>query len=195
MDGLNFFNQVNFLYNRSSNFLKLIGFHNDFTTGIISKTYRMKELGLYILDDNNYYSSKTNTYLYYSNEVMPKNTTELSTLLSSLVYISNILNRTFIFPRFICGKVKCTFVRIYNLEHFEKYCGTNYRENSFLFSSKIPSNLVNKSIKIDIIKSDSDINNLYNIKTSLMIIKNIDYSNKQHINCFISDDYWQKKFK
>lgn len=191
MDGQHFFDRINYLYNKSSNYLNLIGFHNDYTFGIIAKTYRLKELGLYILDDNEYYSSKTNKYIYYSSELLSINNTEL---LSTLVYIGKKLNRIFIFPRFACGNNKCNFVRIYNLEYFEKMCGRDYRENSFLYSNQIPSNMLLKSKKIDKIEKESDLNDLNNIESQLLMVKNIKYLNVQYIHCFREDDYWQRKF-
>lgn len=194
MDGFTFFNKINFLYNRSSNYLKLIGFHNDFTYGITSKTYRMKELGLYILDDNKYFSSQTNKYIYYDKELVTTNKNELSKLLSTLVYISKKLNRIFIFPRFVCGRNKCAFVRIYNLEYYEKTCGKYYRENSFLYSKIIPSYLLENAKKIEKIEKENDINSISNIESHLIIITEINYFNLQYCNCFRNDDYWQKKY-
>lgn len=193
MDGLNFFNQVNYLYNRSSNYLKLIGFHNDFTFGITSKTYRIRELGVYELDDNEYYSSRNNKYLYYIKEININSTNQLSKILSTLVYICKILNRILIFPRFPCGKNKCTFVRMFNLEYFERMCGVNYRENSFLNSNNIPSYLVKRKKLIKEIEKEDDIRNLSKIENHLIIINEIYFTNLQYVNCFRDDDYWQKK--
>lgn len=196
MDGYNFFNRISYLYNRSSNYLNLLAFHNDYTFGIISKTYRMKELGLYIIDKNNYYSSKSNKYLYFSEINNVNNISILKTILSTYVYLSKYLNRTLIFPRLPCNRNKvCTFVRLYNLEYFEKICNISYRENSFLFSKKIPSNMIKESITIKLVNINSNISFLSSFSSQLLIIKQIKNYNFDYLKCFRNDNWWQRNFK
>lgn len=130
MDGFNFFKYCSF--NIDSRLSQLIGFHNDFTIGIESKEYRLKELGFYKIDNEIKYIKKYR-YLYYNGSTS-LNINETIRILSFLLYLSKCLNRTLILPQFDCKmKRKCSFVELFNIECFNR-CNYNYKENiSFLF--------------------------------------------------------------
>ena len=67
------------------------------------KMFRMKELGLWMLDTDGYYSNKNAKYLIYENPVAPLLNTEYQ-VLGNAFKISKLLNRTLILPKFHCKK-------------------------------------------------------------------------------------------
>lgn len=117
MDGKNFFNYYSFhFYNKNTS---LLGFHNDFTIGITSKLYRLKELSLYNYDDE--IQEIMNYKYFYYNGSCSKNISITIKLLTYLLLLCKKYNRTFILPQFECDKRrKCTFVELFNIECFIK---------------------------------------------------------------------------
>lgn len=115
-----------------------IGFHNNCIYSAVGKIYRFRELGLWKLDDDEYYSSKSRKYIKYSSII--RTTDRAIERMIYLMYLGKELNRTIIFPRFLNEEYDeiprlVSFIYIWNIAYFEKTYGNNYRENiSFSFS-------------------------------------------------------------
>lgn len=184
MDGFNFFKLFSFsLENKLSS---LIGFHNDFTLGVDSKIFRLKELGLYKIDYN-MQEIKSYQYLYYngSTNVIYNETINI---LSHLIYLCKVLNRTLILPKFDCKfNRKCTFVELFNLECFSK-CNIKYKENNIF-------NMIFEVFKNSYTYLTSYSSYYKKYKSNLLIIDKLSYQSFYKTNkCVIKDYFWQKSY-
>lgn len=124
-----------------------LGFHYDFIVGIKAKTFRIKELNLYDIDDNGYYSSSKNKYIMLETDIQEDYIYNLNHFLC----IANRTNRIAILPKIINKnknpKYK-SYVRLINIGILEKRFGKNYRVPSFLDNKNIPLYLKDNKKKI-----------------------------------------------
>ena len=123
----------------------LVTFHTKVLTFIANKRYLLKEMGLWQLDTENYYSSPHTKYITYYNPLNGDISLEQETFKCALI-LSYKLNRTLILPKFHCnGKAKqtgCTLLRFQKLHDFDPKYGSLYREHAFLSHPKVPSSIL-----------------------------------------------------
>lgn len=126
-----------FVDDRDRTDLKLIGFHNNCINGGIAKIYRLKELGLWKIDDNEYYSSKTRKYIRYRDAIIIEEIDKYESIIF-LLEMGKMLNRTVILPRYIFhedyGYVYRSILYVYDLTRIDNELGNeNYRESISFF--------------------------------------------------------------
>lgn len=130
-----FFHKREFLQDGFSNYVIL---NNDRDNKVEEKIYRLKEMGLWVLDDG-YYSSLTTKYLIYLNE-RKYNLTDKKSLEFAFV-LAQYLNREVILPRFACKGPRhgCNMMKDIGLDFIEPRFHGKYREHTFLEHQKVPS--------------------------------------------------------
>ena len=96
-------------------------FHNNFVRGKVSKDYRSKEMGRYVLDVNGEYSSTAEKYFTVQQlSSIGTNNTDIMRVknaLADVVNITNALNRTLVIPPIECTKRGVPFC---NMCYFDK---------------------------------------------------------------------------
>lgn len=102
------------------------------------KVYRQKELLLYKIDENNYFSSKTNSYFQF--HYNSNNLTQERMIIMIGFDMTLKSKRIFILPRFNCslrnkftnipGK-KCCYIDIFNYNLMDKAFRNKFRENVY----------------------------------------------------------------
>lgn len=119
------------------NNINCIGFHNNGIQGHIGRIYRLKELNLWKIDFDEYYSSKSRKYIMYSGKIESTKYNTYEYIMIYLMYLGEELNRTIIFPRFYNPKdrynISRSFTDYWNLYYFDNTFGSNYRENISFF--------------------------------------------------------------
>ena len=133
--------------------------HNNWIETKAAKIYRFKEAGMWKYDGNEYYSSRSRKYVYFTRPVRP--TEEVSGLITAMI-LGRILNRIVILPKFHCYGTQfkvckkedtecdlCPFHVHFHVETFEKLFENEYRESEFLRNSKLP-NVVKTSFSPEI---------------------------------------------
>ena len=147
--------------------------HNNWIYTKDAKIHRFKETGLWSIDKERYYSSKSRKYIMYSNPIDFGQTTEYrntelieaSSLITAMT-LGKILNRTLIFPKFHCYGCKnkacqratdhCSFNALYHVQTFNRNFSDTYREHFFLRHPKVPKVIKNSvSPVIQIVKSST----------------------------------------
>ena len=131
--------------------------HDDYADSNEAKIFRFKEYGLWLVDENGYYSDPTRKYIKYNNPFdfsiyqQHKNDItqqmELMSLKTAMI-IGRILNRTVILPKFHCYKVSltlfnrhmCHFGNHFAVKTFDSHLPSSetYRENVFLQHPLVP---------------------------------------------------------
>jgi hypothetical protein len=106
------------------------------------------------IEDVHDYLSHPRKYLTYNNpSIDPNLQTEL---LKKVVYLSMVLNRTLILPRFHCNHIRfhnmkvspdCTAERFVNIEHLNSHY--SIRENSFLRNPLVPKHVHENRVSYD----------------------------------------------
>ena len=126
-------------------------YHNTWKSGLVLKTYRFREMGMWTLDTpNSYYSSKTRKYFTYENPWKHFASMENDILYFTL-QLGQLFNRTLILPKFHCHNGKnaitypCSLMEVEDVEVFDKVSSRSYREHSFLSNKLVPDS-VKKSI-------------------------------------------------
>ena len=76
------------------------------------KMFRMKELGIWMLDRNGYYSDKHAKYITYNNPLVSLQNKEFNAL-ENAFEIAKILNRILIIPKFHCKKKRASPASIF----------------------------------------------------------------------------------
>ena len=128
--------------------------HNNWIVSYSNKEYRFKELLLWQVDKDGYYSSKSTKYITYQNTqdfgVSQTKPEELNALKTAFI-LGHILNRIVILPKFFCHgcpKDKCQMKRHfkalcaahvhYNMRMFDTFLRNKYREHVFLQNALVP---------------------------------------------------------
>ena len=141
--------------------------HNNWIEGRPAKIYRFKEFGMWMVDNNGYYSSNSSKYLVYNNLLRLQATDANQALeieaLKSALAIGKVLNRKVILPAFGCDNCpyeacktssgKCrlhTYIRIKTLD---KTFPDSYREHMFLKHPKVPESVKNSQSPVYLIES------------------------------------------
>ena len=151
-------------YNRVE---KSVIYHNNWCLGLEQKINRAQELGIWLLDYNGYYSSKSAKYITYDNPEPSKVKQELNVLTQAFV-LAEKLNRTLILPLFTCPnnlKLKCSFEQINEIKKQAMKHYGKFREHAFLKHPKVPTVIKNSYTNPIIIqmKNGTDINLYKNI--------------------------------
>lgn len=193
MDGYYFFSRVT--YKEDIKELGCLGFHNDFTSGIIAKEFRLKELNLYYLDDEEYYSSTNNKYITF-NFPLSGSKDVIKNDLNKLLCIAKKISRIIILPMIECPhrlfnfmkdkrerKKYYSYVDIVNIEVLNNKFGKNYRESSFLNNNFIPESIKSTMLLIDRQISVDDL-----IKSNISILK---FTKDSLSNIYCKGDYIQ----
>jgi hypothetical protein len=136
--------------------------HHNWIVSMEAKTYRIKEMHMWLYDGNKYYSDTNRKYLYFENP--HKFSTPAETVqneinaLKSAYAIAHILNRTVIFPKFHCGDKfePCTIIYHLLLRQIESVF-PDYRETTFLSHPKVPKSVVDNKSKLFKINSNPPI--------------------------------------
>ena len=121
--------------------------HNNWILGYEAKAYRFKEMHMWLVDTDEYYSSKTRKYLTFeTRKLAGVDITAEGEALRNALAIGRVLNRTVILPFFqcsckqsYCNREKCAFNLHYSIASFDKYFTGLYREHSFLSHELVPS--------------------------------------------------------
>lgn len=189
VDGNTLFSKITY-YNDFKKF-NFLGFHYDFIYGIKAKTFRIKELNLYNIDDNGYYSSLSNKYVSletYIYEDLEKN-------LNRFLCIAKKIRRIAILPK-LYNKKKSPLYKSYvssiNILTLEVIYGKDFREPSFLENKKTANSvMINKSI---LSRNNVSFDELLNVKEQLLILSNLTFSSLICIegNYIRLDSKWQK---
>ena len=133
-------------YNRVE---KSVIYHNNWSLGLKQKLNRAKELGIWLLDYNGYYSNKSAKYITYDNPDPAKIKQELN-VLTQAFKLAEKLNRTLILPLFTCPnnhKLKCTFEQINEIKQQAMKHNGKFREHFFLRHPKVPPVIKNSYTK------------------------------------------------
>lgn len=115
--------------------------HNNWIVGLSNKIYKFKEMLLWDVDTDGYYTSPINKFVIYYNPHVDLEEQKRS--LDNAFSIAYLLNRTLILPRFTCDNTpakKCSLLSAFGLNSYKKY---SYRESVFLDHHKVPSALKN----------------------------------------------------
>jgi len=127
---------------------KCVFVHNNCIVSNDAKVYRFKETGFWEVNTNNYYSDKYQKHLVFDNPIvletdMDTKKQEKESLLSGL-YLSYLLNRTLLLPRFHCNtnnKHQCSLSTSCHISTFNRYVGNQYRESSFMLHELVPDSV------------------------------------------------------
>ena len=132
-------------------FSTVIAYHNNYALNSVQKMYRAKELGLWMLYHNGYYSSKENKYVAIEFPEHYSRAQEMSALQNVLV-LTKYMGRVLILPKFKCppknafkcskkpkGECFCSIAEITNIEAFHRLHKGQYREHTFLHHPNVPN--------------------------------------------------------
>ena len=146
----------------------VVAVHNNWMYSKEAKIYRFKESLMWMVDDNDYYSSTTRNYLKYDNPYIRGGegrgkALELQALQNALS-IGYILNRTVILPSFHCYETRdeictrddqeCSLLAHYHVATFDQFFGDSYREHAFLLHDLVPSAICQSKSKLFFIESE-----------------------------------------
>jgi len=118
--------------------------HNNYIGSIAAKEYRFKENMLWVVDEDGYYSSKTQKYLLYSNPLYFGDSTYVkeTQALGTALDLAAATGRIVILPKFHCcdcrqqtcagAAYNCSLLSIIRLNKFEEIYKGKYRESTFL---------------------------------------------------------------
>ena len=115
--------------------------HNNWVIGLRTKIYRFKEMGMWVVDTDGYYSSTTNRYIMYHNPWWARFPQEKAAIELAL-NIAHALNRILILPQFNCPKRKskrCSIQRALGRQYLLSLDELTYRESVFLKHPKVPT--------------------------------------------------------
>ena len=114
--------------------------HNNWIVGLRPKIYRFKEMGMWVVDKDGYYSSNSSKYLTYGNPSGSSRNQERAAL--DLAFkIAHLLGRIVILPKFNCGRTnskKCNLLRAFGPGYLLSLKENAYRESEFLKHPKVP---------------------------------------------------------
>lgn len=120
---------------------------------------RFKDMGMWVNDDGRYYSDSDRKYIAYDNPQYMQTDRKLTvenqrSALVSAFAIGEILNRTVIFPKFLCQKTRpgingtrCTARSLVKFEILDKSLEGKFREHIFLEHPKVPMSIKNSKSK------------------------------------------------
>ncbi len=149
--------------------------HNNWIVSKAAKIYRFKEMHMWVIDENGYYSSHTRKYMTYQNPLSRGiHFPEQQKALHNALAIAHILNRTLILPRFICSGQPCALNSHILIDKFDKQFAGRYRENTFLSHPKVPKEISQQ--KTHICQIDNGQVNSTNSKKDIKLY----YSNNTH---------------
>ena len=153
--GVDYFDYVKFAWD--DNCVGCVSIHCDETMSKDAKLFRMKELLMWNLNINNYYSNRRRRYIVYDNPYVFHNRTETLIMemrsLRNALAMGHILRRVVILPKFHCfvppslpGEPEegppstkwCNIHDILRIEDFHRWFMGHYREHSFLAHRKVP---------------------------------------------------------
>ena len=190
--GLSYFDIGQRMFAQDNPCIECILVHNNWIVSYNNKVYRFKELLLWQVDTDGYYTNKSAKYIIYENTqdfgVSQTKTEELNALKTAFI-LGHILNRIVILPKFFCHgcpKNKCQMKRHnkamcaahvhYNMKMFDRFLKNKYREHVFLQNALVPH-----SIKTSI--SDTIfINNSYPLNFVEFSKRNINRSTVFQVN-------------
>lgn len=171
-----------------------LGFHYDYIYGINAKSFRIKELNLYHLDDYEYYSSLLRKYITLQFSLL----NNIKMNLNHFLCIAKRIHRIAILPKILNENNKPhyrSYVDTINIMILEKKYGKDFREPLFFKNFKVPS-IDNNNKKI-ISGENVSLFDLYFINERLLILSNWSFSalictGEDYI---IYDSKWQKNNK
>ena len=129
-----------------------VSFHIHWEKGSATHRYIFRELGLWYVDNNKYYSEPSRKYIIYGNYDSSNDSNkpllDVQTFHCAFV-LSKVINRTLILPRFHCRdgeqKLGCTLLSLYrNFDRYDMRYSRQYREHSFLTNPLVPKSVVQK---------------------------------------------------
>ena len=140
--------------------------HNNYIVSMSAKVYRFKELLMWMVDRNGYYSNTQRKYLTFDNPIDfgPEFTLEHELLaLRTALRIGNILNRTVILPAFHChgcynnacrnSARRCSLSSFIRMTSFDANMHGKYREHMFLHHPKVPQSIKDDKSNVIFINS------------------------------------------
>ena len=144
--------------------------HNNWIFSKAAKVYRFKESLMWLVDDNEYYSSTTRKYLKYNNPYIRGNgkgkTLERKALENALS-IGYLLNRTVILPSFHCHETRdeicvrndqeCSLLSHYQVATFDQFFADSYREHVFLSHDLVPETIRQSQSKTFFFNTESKV--------------------------------------
>ena len=131
--------------------------HNNWIVSKAAKIYRFKETGLWMYEQQAYYSNASQKYLQFGNplDFGPATRKDERNSLKTALTIAKLLNRTLILPKFHCQGCKygsckisndhCAFNTDFHVRTFDNHFMDQYREHVFLEHSLVPE-VVKKSV-------------------------------------------------
>ena len=124
--------------------VKCVIVHNNWIIGIRHKIYRFKEVLMWVVDTDGYYTSTENKYLTYSYETGVSKE-EQKDALNLAFQIGKLLNRVVILPKFYCPNRKpskrCHLLHIFGPGYMNSKPESTYRESVFLQHQKVPQSV------------------------------------------------------
>ena len=133
----------------------VVAYHINWMKDYVEKIYRAKEMALWLVDENGYYSNKNARYLAYDNPLPELRNREWGSLVLAFK-LAKKLNRILILPRFNCpkktmntrwpifckyrpiGQCYCSLNEITNIEKTPLLNTNPWREHIFLSHASVP---------------------------------------------------------
>ncbi len=145
--------------------------HNNFLREFSNKRYRLKELLLWMVDDNHYYSNKDAKYITYENHLdlgYNKTLLEERRALVTAFMFAKLMNRTVILPEFHCygcvppacktkeqdPKFRCSAYVHFSMKVMDRFLNGFYREHMFLRHPLVPNAIKNSCSPKLLVKSE-----------------------------------------
>ena len=152
--GLVFFNNGHRMFAFDNPCETCVLVHNNWIVSFSYKRYRFKELLMWHVDTDGYYSNNTAKYITYQNikdfGALKTQNMESNALINAFV-IGFLLNRIVILPKFSCygcNKKHCQMKKLtisrcaahvqYNIKKLDELFGRKYREHMFLNNTMVP---------------------------------------------------------
>ena len=139
-------------------YTKAVVYHVNWMNNVVEKTYRAREMGLWLPDHNGYYSDENAKYMTYGNPLPELRYMELRVLITAMK-LAKALGRILIIPKFTCpplskkngwkidcryrpvGECFCSLTEIVNLKHTPILDYHPWREHVFLSHASVPSKI------------------------------------------------------
>ncbi|ELU07109.1 hypothetical protein CAPTEDRAFT_189004 [Capitella teleta] len=160
--GFKFFEQGRHMFAGDRPCHHCIAIHNNWIMTIEAKEYRLKEMHLWMLDDDQYYSSTSRKYLTYENTRVIAGVGSAAHMretkaLENALAIGQLLNRTVILPRFACERFTgCPMNTAFMISSFDAQFNGKYRESTFLRHPLVPEVIKNSISQQILIKTSAD---------------------------------------
>lgn len=188
VDGNTFLKKVTYIEDMKQ--YGYLGFHYDFIYGVKAKLFRIKELNLYFLEENDYFSL-SNKYIALGYDLQ----TNIQYNLNKFLCIAKRTKRIAILPKIRNSKsnlVYISYILKINIQALEYRYGKNYRVSSFLNNSIMKNNI--RHISKIYINNVSDIYNLMRQNINLIFLSLSAFTNIicSDGNYTILDNQWQR---